>query len=300
MCSRITFFLLFSIAFNSAIASSPKGIISDVALNNFIQELRASDYDRAAPDQLTLDFQRYADNRNLTDQANRKLFSYVSTDLLSKPLYKKFLVLLDNYTPSTGQREYETQEERREIDAFLDEVLKTAVFNKTYDFLRNHGHSSTWSHRHFKDSLKNLWFDYYSRMRGVQDTSAFEHVFVGEVLERNREIGGMHNWLRFYAAERDGAVDYAGYVVRRKNVALVMFRWLNLWKTTGSFMIGTSPAFDMAAYTLCFWLKPGFRSCHFNLDGCTIEVTSHAVTQNGKTFIGTSFPSPGRPSSTCR
>lgn len=68
-----------------------------------------------------------------------RLFRHVSQDLLSKPLYRKFLALLDNYTPSTGQREYETAEERREVDDFLEEVLKTEVFNKTYEFLRNHG-----------------------------------------------------------------------------------------------------------------------------------------------------------------
>lgn len=100
---------------------------------------------------------------------------------------------------------------------FLDpdhESRRTLTLGQSPTF--HTGHSSTWSRRHFKDSLKTLWFDLYSRMHGVQDTSAFEHVFVGEVLERTKEIGGMHSWLRFYAAERDGSVDYAGYVVKRK------------------------------------------------------------------------------------
>jgi len=293
-------FLLLILAVPNVFSAAVKNIVSDVVFNNFIQELRSIDTDRATPDQLIVDFQRYADNRNPSDQASRKLFTSVSRDLLSKPTYRTFLSLLDNYIPNTGVREIETAQKRQEIDNFLDEILKTAIFNKTYDFLRAHGHQSTWSKRHFKDTLKSLWFDYYSRMKGVPDTSSFEHVFVGEVLERTREIGGMHNWLRFYAAERDGDLDYAGYVVKRKNVALVMFRWENLWKTTGSFMIGTSPAFDLATYTLCFWLKPGFRTCQFNLDGCNIEVTSHSLQQNGKTFIGTAFPSPGRTSATCR
>jgi len=141
----------------------------------------------------------------------------------------------------------------------------------------------------------------YSRQKGVPDTSAFEHIFVGEMLLKDNEVGGMHNWLRFYQLEQMGAVDYSGYVIKRGNtIANIRFKWNNTWKSTGGFMIGTSPEFDFSVYTLCYLAKPGFRSCNFELNNCNVQITSHSLQQNGQTFIGTAFPSPGRTSVGCR
>lgn len=87
-------------------------------------------------------------------------------------------------------------------------------------------HPSAKSYSEFQKFIRNLWFDFYSRKRGVADTSGFEHVFVGELLRGESDIGGMHNWLRFHQLEESGAVNYAGYVVRRgvcKNKLLITF-----------------------------------------------------------------------------
>lgn len=47
-----------------------------------------------------------------------------------------------------------------------------------------------------------MWFTAYSRTAGVLDSSGFEHVFLGEI--RNRDVLGMHNWMRMYDEEVGG------------------------------------------------------------------------------------------------
>ena len=50
---------------------------------------------------------------------------------------------------------------------------------------------------------------YGDRKKRIEDSSAFEHIFVGE--SRDGAILGFHNWLRFYQLESLGYIDYRGY-----------------------------------------------------------------------------------------
>ena len=52
---------------------------------------------------------------------------------------------------------------------------------------------------------------YGDRKKRIEDSSAFEHIFVGE--SRDGAILGFHNWLRFYQLEALGYIDYRGYYV---------------------------------------------------------------------------------------
>ncbi|XP_003376255.1 placental protein 11 [Trichinella spiralis] len=62
--------------------------------------------------------------------------------------------------------------------------------------------------------MHNLWFDSYSRKNGPPDSSAFEHVFMGEL--ENQEVHGLHNWIRLAYLESIGALKYSGFVIQRK------------------------------------------------------------------------------------
>lgn len=42
-------------------------------------------------------------------------------------------------------------------------------------------HPWTVSEQMLKSAVKQIWFDNFSRARGKLDSSAFEHVFLGEV-----------------------------------------------------------------------------------------------------------------------
>ena len=48
------------------------------------------------------------------------------------------------------------------------------------------------------------------------DSSAFEHVFVGEIKDQGDDdkVMGFHNWLQIYLQEKKGVLDYMGFYSR--------------------------------------------------------------------------------------
>lgn len=78
--------------------------------------------------------------------------------------------------------------------------LKFLVFITTGLADRNVGNFKRW--------MRNLWFGMYSRVRGNQGSSGFEHVFLGE--EKNG-ISGLHSWFRYKFEEDAGNMNYLGY-----------------------------------------------------------------------------------------
>ena len=49
--------------------------------------------------------------------------------------------------------------------------------------------------------LNDLWLTPYTRVT-KNDSSGFEHVFVGE--EKDGKIIGLHNWVQYYNEEKKG------------------------------------------------------------------------------------------------
>lgn len=118
----------------------------------------------------------------------------MTSRVIDRPTYQKLIALFDNYVKEAGSAEDDTNQERQEISDFLDAILDTNLMEKTRLFLRDKGYLVAQTKRIFKQALSDLWFRTYSRARGALDSSAFEHVFVGET--KNREVGGLHNWVR--------------------------------------------------------------------------------------------------------
>ena len=78
----------------------------------------------------------------------------------------------------------------------------------------------------WKRMLYAIWFKMYARSRdterkGIEDSSAFEHTFVGET-KISGPIG-FHNWIRFYLLEKAGELNYKGYVRRAERSAMQQF-----------------------------------------------------------------------------
>jgi len=86
----------------------------------------------------------------------------------------------------------------------------------THQYLVREGKASS-NMRAFRQQLYDLWFKLYRRSRGSRalDSSAFEHVFVGET-RGGKEVLGFHNWIQFYLQEKAGNVDYQGYILGTK------------------------------------------------------------------------------------
>lgn len=142
------------------------------------------------------------------DFAARPLFEWVDERAIKeRPTFGCFLSLLDNYFADTGRSEEVSHEELRENEAFLDECLETSPMKYLYNYLVAKRRVN--SRAAFKSMLNNLWFKLYRRVVR-NDSSGFEHVFVGEI--RDGEVIGMHSWLQLYNEEKNGRLDYQGFI----------------------------------------------------------------------------------------
>ena len=66
----------------------------------------------------------------------------------------------------------------------------------------------------YKTFIRGLLFTHYSR-KATQDSSGFEHVFVGEFSDSST-ISGFHNWVRMYLLEDQGHANYYGYIKQKQ------------------------------------------------------------------------------------
>uniref|UniRef100_A0A1I7XC48 Endoribonuclease n=1 Tax=Heterorhabditis bacteriophora TaxID=37862 RepID=A0A1I7XC48_HETBA len=291
----------------------PNFDISNEDLIEVTKILRDMDENKAKVGQIEIRYQGHTSTRDEVDDAEGK---------------------------ETGVKEpkVNVKEEKEEVGRFLTTVLASKPWKFLYEFFNRKGkdlkiidhciytfYTLLSGHIFAKDPITwrywiaQLWFVHYSRARGLADTSGFEHVFMGEA--KNGEISGMHSWLRFFLLERNATeqFDYKGFIVKRFNLmAALKFSWMGQIKRSGSFLIGTSPEFDMALYTLCFLSRRGRNTCDIEVDGCPLSITSYDLTQNNKVkqaqtlrhsisvlvifqvFIGSVFPSAGRITEKCR
>ncbi|KAG6687680.1 hypothetical protein I3842_11G085500 [Carya illinoinensis] len=197
------------------------------------------------------------------DMAQGSLFNWVNKDIFRKPTFSRFCSLLDNYNPDEGCKEVVSSGERQEQAAFIEEISRTAPIKYLHKYLSSKGIISE-NHQDFKTMMTSLWFDLYGRGGTSGSSSAFEHVFVGEIKQRGeQEVSGFHNWLQFYLEEAKGRVDYQGYIFPRRREQIpdsetqlltIQFEWNGVLKSVSSTLIGVSPEFEIALYTLCFYM----------------------------------------------
>uniref|UniRef100_A0A7N0V3I0 EndoU domain-containing protein n=1 Tax=Kalanchoe fedtschenkoi TaxID=63787 RepID=A0A7N0V3I0_KALFE len=227
------------------------------------------------------------------DMAEGSLFSWLSDEVFRKPTYARFCSLLDNYNPNEGSKEVVTEEERQEQAAFIEEISRTAPIKYLYKYLSEKRVVSG-SFEDFKRRLESLWFDLYGRGGSHSSSSAFEHVFVGEIKNRQeQEVSGFHNWIQFYLEEAKGRVDYQGYIFPRRRgqipdsetqLLTVQFEWNGVLKSVSSTLVGVSPEFEVALYTLCFFL--GGEDNHVQLGPYDVNVKCYRFGNR----IGSVFP----------
>ncbi|KAL3619423.1 hypothetical protein CASFOL_036993 [Castilleja foliolosa] len=225
------------------------------------------------------------------DMAAGSLFSWLNEEIFTRPTYSRFCSLLDNYNPHEGYKEVVTPQEKQEEAAFIEEISRTAPVKYLYKYLLAKGIVSG-SYDDFKRTMTSIWFDLYGRGGTSSCSSAFEHVFVGEI-KREQQVSGFHNWIQFYLEESKGKVDYQGYIFPRRRgeipdsetqLLTIQFEWNGVLKSVSSTLIGVSPEFEMAIYTLCYYV--GGEDNHVQLGPYPVNIKCYRLGNK----IGSAFP----------
>ena len=122
---------------------------------------------------------------NKEDAADDPLFTHVDQQVFStRPTFKAFRALLDNYSACTGEEEELSEQELRENKSFLNVVMQTAVMKYCHQYClakeaTYNGNPMPESSEGFMHVLNSIWFELYSRSGGGRrhkmDSSGFEH-----------------------------------------------------------------------------------------------------------------------------
>ncbi|KAF3340449.1 poly(U)-specific endoribonuclease-B-like protein [Carex littledalei] len=228
------------------------------------------------------------------DMAHEPLFTWLSDDVLRKPTISRFCALLDNYNPNEGYKEEVTAQDKHEQTAFIEEISRTGPIKYVFNYLIAKGVLDC-NYEEFKRIMISLWFNLCGRGGTYGSSSAFEHVFVGEIKNRGEnEISGFHNWIQFYLEEAKGTVDYQGFILPRRRgelpdsetqVLTIQFEWHGILKSVSSTLIGVSPEFEIALYTLCYFV--GREDNGVNLGPYCVNIKCYRM---GNDKIGSVFP----------
>ncbi|KAK3923087.1 Poly(U)-specific endoribonuclease-like protein [Frankliniella fusca] len=241
---------------------------------------------------IRLNYQSRTQSNSLRDAAPEPLLT-VDAEAFNNPTIKALRQLYDNYIADSSFVESITSTEQKEESEFLDKVLDTRVMTDAMEFLADKGYVQK-NKRAYKDLLNSIWFTMYSRGGGIIGSSAFEHVFLGEL--KKDEVSGLHNWVYFANEEENHRADYMGYLKKlelgkKSNLLKVHYRWSNVIKPSGSMFVGTSPEMEMALYTVCFLTRPDDR-CPMSLGGKTfgIQTYTYRLNRNRGVVIGSAYP----------
>ncbi|CAL8335733.1 unnamed protein product [Lota lota] len=273
--------------------------ISDSEIRAISEALYALDSNKASASELVLDHQVLVPDSQTSaqkDLAPLPLFRFLDEEaLFSRPTYAALLAVLDNYQRMTGQDEVFSPRQLEEQETFVREsISNTELGRELYAFLFTKGRYA--SEEDFIQDLKMMWFGLYSRNNKKMDSSGFEHIFAGEI--KGGKISGFHNWIQFYLQEKQGLLNYYSHSFNgpwttHPDVLGMQFGWDGYYKQVGSAMVGCSPEFDLAMYSLCYIARPGKR-CSLSLGGQELIIQTYTWENSsygeGKKYIASAFP----------
>ncbi|KAL7408128.1 hypothetical protein ABVT39_018665 [Epinephelus coioides] len=277
--------------------------ITDAEIKALSETLYVLDSNKASPSELIIDPQALVPDSQTSskdDLSYRPLFQYLDEGaLFSRPTYAALLAVLDNYNRMTGQTEDFSPQQLAEQETFLKETMSnTELGRELFAFLFTKGVYA--SEEEFIHDLKMMWFGLYSRNNNKMDSSGFEHIFAGEI--KGGKVSGFHNWIQFYLLEKRGQLNYYSHSFNGPwttypDVMGMQFMWDGYYKQVGSAVIGCSPEFDFALYSLCYIARPG-KQCRLSLGGQELIIQTYTWNNSsygdGKKYIGSAFPATPR------
>lgn len=280
----VIFSLLVCVTVNSGLVT-----ITDDELKAFSEELLKKDSSNSSA-YVTVRLQGKTNAGSTTDVAPLPLLE-VKSQVKQTPTVSHLIALYDNYDPDTSHSEVITTGERKEESDFLDAVLNTQVMSYTNSFLKQKGFTQG-TKQSLKDLLNRIWFTVYSRGQRKMGSSAFEHIFVGEI--KREEISGLHNWLFFAHEEEKKRLNYLGWMRvvdfgGKGGILKLHYTWNGKTKPVGTMFVGTNPELELALYTVCFLARPNDK-CNLSMNGKDVFVQTYTFTSHNQRLIGSAFP----------
>ncbi|KAG5879111.1 hypothetical protein JTB14_031659 [Gonioctena quinquepunctata] len=270
-------------------AGNQQNEVTDDELRDFAEVLLSKDINNAAR-HVTLNLQGMTTSRSMVDQAPQPLLT-ISQDAYSIPSISKLILLYNNYILEVNQNEVYTAQEKAEENDLLDTILSTPVMQHARNFLIEKGKLGR-DPKDFKDLLRLIWFNMYSRGGGRIGSSGFEHIFLAEL--KNSQVSGLHNWVYFREEEKKNNANYLGYLKKldlgnKGAIVKYHFTFHDVDKPVGSMFVGTSPELEMALYSTCFVLRAD-RICPLKMNGNRFIIRTYSYRYRGKNMIGSAFP----------
>ncbi|KAK9499928.1 hypothetical protein O3M35_002864 [Rhynocoris fuscipes] len=264
--------------------------ISDDELKKFCEKLLESDKNNVA-NFITLNLQGKSKFDDNSDVSPNKLMTVAPGAY--KPLtISKVLPLYDNYDADSTHAEEVTKVKKDEEAALLDAFLATDVMIQAKNLLQTKEIAPK-NDKDFRNFISDLWFTTFSRGGRKKGSSAFEHIFLGEL--KKGDISGLHSWIFFNHEEQKDRINYLGWTKKmdfpnnKGSIIKVKYTWKNVTKPAGSMFVGTSPEFDMALYTVCFFARPNDR-CNLSVGGKSFFIQSYVFKEGNKDIIGSAYP----------
>lgn len=240
---------------------------------------------------INLNLQKQTTGSNKKDESPQPLFT-VNSQAFDIPTIAKVITIYDNYKLDTRENEYISPAQRNEESLLVDTFLSTNVMSAAMRFLADKGFIAK-DYYAYKDALRKIWFNLYSRGDGKIGSTGFEHVFLTE-LKLGTEVSGLHNWIYFNAEEVKKRANYLGYIKKvdlgdKAAILSVHSTFNGIDKPLTTIFVGTSPELEMALYTVCFYVRSD-KSCPVSLGGSKFNIITHKFKYRGNELIGSAYP----------
>ncbi|GAB1867773.1 Endoribonuclease [Camponotus japonicus] len=243
---------------------------------------------------ITVNLQKQTTSSNLMDQASQPLL-IISPEAFQIPTIQRVLSIHDNYQLDTHTNEHINPLQRQEESLLVDTFLSTNVMSAAMRFLADKGFVRQ-DYYEYKDTLRRIWFNLFSRGQGKIGSTGFEHVFMAETkqVDAGTEVLGLHNWIYFNVEEIKNHVDYLGYIKKidlgnKGSIIKMHVKFNGYDKPVTTMFIGISPELEMSLYTICFYVRPD-GNCPISLGGTKFNIITHKFRYRGKDLIGTAYP----------
>ncbi|KAH7696808.1 Protein M60.2, partial [Aphelenchoides avenae] len=214
--------------------------IPDTEITQLLTDIAANDVNGAQDGDVVVNYQNMASRKNFDhDNAPKPLFTSVGDALLAKPTFAALLNVQKAYASPKSNSVKDLTSRLQAAEDFFTAINATAVVQRAVAFLKQKGIEVS------DAQIRSLWFT--PNAGGV---TAFQNVFAGS--SENGAVTGLNNWVRFYTLEKAGEVNYHGWYQRQKGVQIsLQFEWNGAKALEENFLLGTSPEFDISAFTVC-------------------------------------------------